>query len=221
MEENHRHLVTLGVSHPSLETIKATTATPFGLSTKLTGAGGGGCAVTLIPDGKRRSLCCIFYHEADAQFGRLWRWTATGSNQCVDPRKLPALSHICGWEWSWNLVAICWASKSWISSSSSTWRAWTSDSTWYSDTKRNASTWDRGWVYEGDERSWPFTCFFCVQHGGGTPRMGIWIRTLVVRLKCTNTSFGPHPPLFHFFWSSLPIFPCGMWNPGFSWDLNN
>ena len=71
MEENHRHLVTLGVSHPSLETIKATTATPFGLSTKLTGAGGGGCAVTLIPDGKRRSLCCIFYHEADAQFGRL------------------------------------------------------------------------------------------------------------------------------------------------------
>jgi len=50
MEENHRYLVTLGVSHPSLETIKAKTATPFGLSTKLTGAGGGGCAVTLIPD---------------------------------------------------------------------------------------------------------------------------------------------------------------------------
>ena len=71
MEENHRHLVTLGVSHPSLETIKEKTATPFGLSTKLTGAGGGGCAVTLIPDSKRRSLSCISYHEADAQFGRL------------------------------------------------------------------------------------------------------------------------------------------------------
>ncbi|ORX34655.1 cystathionine beta-lyase [Kockovaella imperatae] len=49
--ENHQHLVTLGVSHPSLEMIvSATSAEPFNLSTKLTGAGGGGCAVTLIPD---------------------------------------------------------------------------------------------------------------------------------------------------------------------------
>ena len=61
MNENHQHLVTLGVSHPSLETIKEKTWTPYGLSTKLTGAGGGGCAVTLIPDGKRRSLSCISY----------------------------------------------------------------------------------------------------------------------------------------------------------------
>ncbi|KAJ7116398.1 cystathionine beta-lyase [Mycena epipterygia] len=51
INENHEHLVTLGVSHPSLETIRATTAAlPYGLSTKLTGAGGGGCAVTLVPD---------------------------------------------------------------------------------------------------------------------------------------------------------------------------
>ncbi|KAJ6631005.1 cystathionine beta-lyase [Mycena sp. CBHHK59/15] len=51
INENHQHLVTLGVSHPSLETIRATTAShPYGLSTKLTGAGGGGCAVTLVPD---------------------------------------------------------------------------------------------------------------------------------------------------------------------------
>jgi hypothetical protein len=35
-----------------LESIKATTAAePYRLSTKLTGAGGGGCAVTLVPDG--------------------------------------------------------------------------------------------------------------------------------------------------------------------------
>lgn len=41
----------MGVSHPALEAIKAKTkSSPFGLSTKLTGAGGGGCAVTLIPD---------------------------------------------------------------------------------------------------------------------------------------------------------------------------
>jgi len=40
------------VSHPSLESIKSTTAAePYRLSTKLTGAGGGGCAVTLVPDG--------------------------------------------------------------------------------------------------------------------------------------------------------------------------
>ncbi|KAF8656838.1 hypothetical protein AX16_002386 [Volvariella volvacea WC 439] len=51
INENHGYLVTLGVSHPSLEAIRATTAaSPYSLSTKLTGAGGGGCAVTLIPD---------------------------------------------------------------------------------------------------------------------------------------------------------------------------
>ncbi|KAJ7090437.1 hypothetical protein C8R44DRAFT_648218, partial [Mycena epipterygia] len=51
--ENHEYLITLGVSHPSLETIHATTAAlPYRLSTKLTGAGGGGCVVTLVQDGQ-------------------------------------------------------------------------------------------------------------------------------------------------------------------------
>ena len=50
--ENHAHLVSLGVSHPVLEAIRTQAAAePYRLSTKLTGAGGGGCAVTLIPDG--------------------------------------------------------------------------------------------------------------------------------------------------------------------------
>ncbi|KAJ7113117.1 GHMP kinase, partial [Mycena epipterygia] len=53
INENHEYLVMLGVSHLSLETIRATTAAlPYGLSTKLTGAGGGGCVVTLVPDGR-------------------------------------------------------------------------------------------------------------------------------------------------------------------------
>ncbi|PWN35812.1 cystathionine beta-l [Meira miltonrushii] len=51
IDENHQHLVDMGVSHASLELIRKTTAAaPFNLSTKLTGAGGGGCAVTLVPD---------------------------------------------------------------------------------------------------------------------------------------------------------------------------
>lgn len=57
IDSNHEHLVTLGVGHPALEAIKAKTASqPWGLHTKLTGAGGGGCAVTIIPDGKRSKL---------------------------------------------------------------------------------------------------------------------------------------------------------------------
>ena len=52
MDENHRHLVSLGVSHPTLETIRERTKTPYNLTTKLTGAGGGGCTVSLVPDGK-------------------------------------------------------------------------------------------------------------------------------------------------------------------------
>ncbi|KAL0954656.1 hypothetical protein HGRIS_003607 [Hohenbuehelia grisea] len=51
IKENHAHLVTLGVSHPALESIRAKTgSSSYNLTTKLTGAGGGGCAVTLIPD---------------------------------------------------------------------------------------------------------------------------------------------------------------------------
>ncbi len=49
---NHAELVALEVSHPALELIKNKTEA-FGageLATKLTGAGGGGCAVTLLPD---------------------------------------------------------------------------------------------------------------------------------------------------------------------------
>lgn len=46
---NHCLLEAIGVSHPSLEKVRSVTA-KAGLKTKLTGAGGGGCAVTFIRD---------------------------------------------------------------------------------------------------------------------------------------------------------------------------
>ncbi|SAM05448.1 hypothetical protein [Absidia glauca] len=46
---NHCLLYALGVSHPSLEKIRSITG-DHGLASKLTGAGGGGCAVTVIRD---------------------------------------------------------------------------------------------------------------------------------------------------------------------------
>ncbi|XP_060642117.2 mevalonate kinase isoform X1 [Anolis sagrei] len=45
---NQSHLNALGVGHPSLDAACRVTAA-FGLHTKLTGAGGGGCALTLLP----------------------------------------------------------------------------------------------------------------------------------------------------------------------------
>jgi len=49
MASNHALLSALGVSHSQLELVKSITAAS-GLQTKLTGAGGGGCAITLLPD---------------------------------------------------------------------------------------------------------------------------------------------------------------------------
>ncbi|KAJ1877692.1 Mevalonate kinase [Coemansia sp. RSA 1722] len=45
---NHALLVALGVSHPALERVREATEARA-LPTKLTGAGGGGCALTLVP----------------------------------------------------------------------------------------------------------------------------------------------------------------------------
>ncbi|GAA5889604.1 hypothetical protein JCM6882_007081 [Rhodosporidiobolus microsporus] len=51
VEQNHQHLVSLGVGHAALEAVRSKTReSPWGLATKLTGAGGGGCAVTVVPD---------------------------------------------------------------------------------------------------------------------------------------------------------------------------
>lgn len=49
VDMNHCLLHGLGVSHPSLETVRSVTEA-HGVKTKLTGAGGGGCAVSIIRD---------------------------------------------------------------------------------------------------------------------------------------------------------------------------
>jgi mevalonate kinase len=64
MEENHGHLVSLGVGHEVLERIREKTK-KSGLITKLTGAGGGGCAVTIIPDGIFLPLFQISIYATD------------------------------------------------------------------------------------------------------------------------------------------------------------
>lgn len=54
MEMNQGLLQCMGVSHASIETVIRTTS-KYKLSSKLTGAGGGGCVLTLLPT-------CILFH---------------------------------------------------------------------------------------------------------------------------------------------------------------
>jgi mevalonate kinase len=54
MEMNQGLLQCMGVSHSSIETVLRTTL-KYSLVSKLTGAGGGGCVLTLIP------TCILFY----------------------------------------------------------------------------------------------------------------------------------------------------------------
>jgi GHMP kinases C terminal len=48
---NHHLLCALGVGHPSLSTV-VNASDECGMACKLTGAGGGGCAITLLPPAK-------------------------------------------------------------------------------------------------------------------------------------------------------------------------
>ncbi|KAJ2742809.1 Mevalonate kinase [Coemansia sp. BCRC 34301] len=63
---NHGLLSTLGVSHASLERVRAITAA-HSLASKLTGAGGGGCALTLIPHGTADGTVAKVARELEAE----------------------------------------------------------------------------------------------------------------------------------------------------------
>ncbi|KAK6205530.1 mevalonate kinase [Scheffersomyces amazonensis] len=66
VEINHGLLVAIGVSHPALEKVKVIADINKIGATKLTGAGGGGCAITLIDE----SSPIESIHKAINEFGR-------------------------------------------------------------------------------------------------------------------------------------------------------
>lgn len=62
---NHYLLVALGVGHPTLETL-CTISARNGFHSKLTGAGGGGCALTLVPEGMSSHRHLVSKHAQGA-----------------------------------------------------------------------------------------------------------------------------------------------------------
>ena len=57
---NHHFLSSLGVGHPSIDKVRSVTA-QYSLHSKLTGAGGGGCVLTLLRDGKYIKNISFYY----------------------------------------------------------------------------------------------------------------------------------------------------------------
>jgi mevalonate kinase len=50
IDVNHSLISCLGINHEAIESVVAITK-KYGLHSKLTGSGGGGCLITFIPDG--------------------------------------------------------------------------------------------------------------------------------------------------------------------------
>ncbi|KFW83328.1 Mevalonate kinase, partial [Manacus vitellinus] len=73
---NQHHLNVLGVGHPSLDRLCQVTAS-HGLHSKLTGAGGGGCAITLLPpdtsplavEAAKQDLCACGFECWETKIG--------------------------------------------------------------------------------------------------------------------------------------------------------
>jgi len=68
---NQQLLVTLGVSHSSLDQACHVTA-KYGMHSKLTGAGGGGCAFTLVTPGSSEKSLNDVIHELTNQGFEVW-----------------------------------------------------------------------------------------------------------------------------------------------------
>jgi len=67
MEMNQGLLQCMGVSHASIETVLRTTL-KYKLASKLTGAGGGGCVLTLLPTRIHFLLLFIYFNFKDFNF---------------------------------------------------------------------------------------------------------------------------------------------------------
>jgi len=113
IEENHAHLITLGVSHERLERIREVVRKK-GLKTKLTGAGGGGCAVTLVPDGFDEVQLRAVAKELEQEgfevyetsvggrgFGVLLSNLEAGSGEGTDLANKPTAELSSGWPGDW------------------------------------------------------------------------------------------------------------------------
>lgn len=79
---NHGLLVALGVSHPGLEVIRSLSDTLNIGSTKLTGAGGGGCALTMLHKDVKESAIKEFKETLETQHGYALYETRLGGIGC-------------------------------------------------------------------------------------------------------------------------------------------
>lgn len=84
IEANHRALDTLGVSHPQIEKV-ARICRAHGGTTKLTGAGGGGCTVSLLPGDMTEQAEARLVDELEAEGFECFRSSIGGHGFTVDP----------------------------------------------------------------------------------------------------------------------------------------
>lgn len=94
---NQHHLNVIGVGHPSLDRLCRVTAS-HGLHSKLTGAGGGGCGITLLPpdatplavEAAKRDLCACGFECWETDIGA--PGVTLHSSSALDAEVLHALS---------------------------------------------------------------------------------------------------------------------------------
>lgn len=86
VDRNHDILNELGVGHASLEAIRAKASlAPYHLHTKLTGAGGGGCAVTIVPDDFSEELLVQLKEELEGEGFKCYETAVGGAGFALLP----------------------------------------------------------------------------------------------------------------------------------------